>query len=52
MARYCSQCNRKIGFFEEDFDGMCKSCFEEKQKQEELRRQEEIRKKQEEFKRQ
>ena len=36
MARYCSQCNRKIGFFEEDFDGMCKSCFEEKQKQEEL----------------
>lgn len=46
MARFCSKCNRKIGFFEEDFEGVCKSCYEENLKQEEIRKeQEELRKK-------
>ena len=30
MARYCSNCNKKFGFFEEDYDGMCKDCYDKK----------------------
>lgn len=46
MARYCSKCNRKFGFFEEDFDGMCKNCYDEVQRQEKIRKQEEVKKRQ------
>lgn len=46
MARYCNQCNKKFGFFEEDFDGMCRNCYDEFQRQEEIRKQEETRKRQ------
>ena len=59
MARYCNICNKKIGFFEETYDGMCENCYnehliklkEEKKKQEELakKRLEEEKKKQEEL---
>lgn len=41
MARFCSKCNRKIGFFEEDFEGICKSCYEENLRKEERRIQDE-----------
>ncbi len=41
MARYCSKCNRKIGFFETDFDGMCENCYDELQRQKQLKQQEE-----------
>ena len=61
MARYCNICNKKINFFEETFDGMCKNCYneylvkleEENKKQEELERRklEEEKKKQEELER-
>ena len=27
MARYCNKCERKMGFFEQNFDGMCKECY-------------------------
>ncbi len=41
MARFCSKCNRKIGFFEEDFEGICKSCYEENLRKEGRRIQDE-----------
>lgn len=47
MARYCSKCNRKIGFFEDDFDGMCRNCYE---KQERIERNKNLEKKFENFK--
>ena len=28
MARFCNKCNKKFGFFEEDYNGMCKNCYE------------------------
>lgn len=27
MAKYCSKCNRKIGFFEEEYNGLCIECY-------------------------
>ena len=47
MAKYCSRCNRKIGFFELEYDGMCEDCYneyllkleEERKKQEEIVKQ-------------
>ena len=37
MARFCKQCNRKFGFFEEDFDGICIECYEKNQEEERIR---------------
>lgn len=58
MARYCNKCERKMGFFEQNFDGMCKECYnisieEERKRLEEQKnkkREEEERRKQEEEK--
>lgn len=50
MARYCSKCNKKFGFFEEDFDSMCRNCYEKKLRQDEIERQERIKKQEEERK--
>ena len=41
MARYCSNCNKKFGFFEEDYDGMCKDCYDKKIEEERKRNYEE-----------
>ena len=41
MARFCSKCSRKMGFFEEIFDGMCKSCYDKEIEQERIRIQKE-----------
>lgn len=30
MAKICSRCGKKIGFFEEDFNGLCKDCYNKK----------------------
>lgn len=30
MAKFCSKCNKKFRFFEEDFDGLCRGCYEKK----------------------
>jgi len=49
MARYCNKCNKKIGFFEEDFESMCQNCYEEEIKQEVLKENEEIKKQQKEL---
>ena len=45
MARYCNQCNRKFGFFEEDYDGICKDCYDKKIEEERKRKYEEQQKK-------
>ena len=29
MARFCSKCKKKFKFFEKDFNGICKNCYEE-----------------------
>ena len=65
MARFCSKCNKKFGFFEEEYNGMCKNCYEvsieeeriklQKEKEEKIRKQEQekqerIKKKEEERK--
>ena len=53
MARYCSECNKKFGFFEDDFDGMCKNCYDkrlEEERKREYERQQKIKKEQEEKK--
>lgn len=46
MAKYCSNCSKKIGFFEKDFDGMCKSCYDKflEEKQLKLQRENEEKK--------
>lgn len=41
MARYCNNCNKKFGFFEEDYDGMCKDCYDKKIEEERKRKYEE-----------
>ena len=41
MARYCSKCSKKFGFFEEGFDGMCKNCYDKKLEEERIRIQRE-----------
>lgn len=40
MARFCKKCERKLGFFEEDFDGMCKDCYDESIEEERKRLEE------------
>lgn len=47
MAKFCSRCNKKFRFFEEDFDGICRGCYEKKIKQDEIEKQEIIRKQKE-----
>ena len=49
MARYCINCNKKIGFFEEDFDGVCKDCYEKKIEEERIKKIELERKRQKEL---
>lgn len=45
MARFCSRCGKKIGFFEEDFDNMHYNCYLEKKAEDDrLREEEKIRK--------
>ena len=41
MARYCNQCNRKFGFFEQDYDGICKDCYDKKIEEEKIEKQKE-----------
>lgn len=45
MARYCNQCNRKFGFFEQGYDGICKDCYDKKIEEERKRKYEEQQKK-------
>lgn len=44
MDRFYSQCNKKIGLVEDNFDGICKKCYERNQ-EERMRRIEQERKK-------
>lgn len=40
MARFCNQCNKRFGLFEDDFEGICRNCYEEKIKQDNIKKQE------------
>ena len=47
MARYCIKCGKKLGFFEEDYNDMCQTCYdrnieEERKILEKKKRQEQI----------